>query len=79
MNKWQETKIIFYMFVEFAICTVVLFLDVLYYFITGKERNQKGESLMCQNIPIEKTGVKLKPLEEHLKGMKKDAQSSASM
>lgn len=39
MNKWQETKIIFYMFVEFAICTVVLFLDVLYYFITGKERN----------------------------------------
>lgn len=38
MSKWQEIKIIFYMFVEFAICTVVLFLDVLYYLITGNER-----------------------------------------
>lgn len=29
--------------------------------------------MMCQNIPIEKTGVKLKPLEEHLKEAKKGA------
>ena len=38
MSKWQEAKIIFYMFVEFVFCTVVLVLDVLYKLITGKER-----------------------------------------
>lgn len=38
MSKWTEIKIVFYMFVEFAICTIVLFVDVVYFLLVGKCR-----------------------------------------
>lgn len=38
MSKWTETKIVFYMFVEFAICTAVLLVDVVYFLFVGKCR-----------------------------------------
>lgn len=38
MNKWAEAKIALYMFVEFAICTIVLFVDVVYFLFAGKCR-----------------------------------------
>lgn len=38
MSKWTENKIAFYMFVEFAICTTVLFVDVVYFLFVGKCR-----------------------------------------
>ncbi|SAM70318.1 hypothetical protein DTPHA_1403737 [Enterococcus faecium] len=38
MSKWTEIKIVFYMFVEFAICTTVLFVDVVYFLFVGKCR-----------------------------------------
>lgn len=38
MSKWVEAKIMFYMFVEFAICTAVLLVDVVYFLLAGKCR-----------------------------------------
>lgn len=38
MSKWAEAKIVFYMFVEFAICTAVLLVDVAYFLVAGKCR-----------------------------------------
>lgn len=38
MSKWTEIKIVFYMFVEFAICTTVLFVDVAYFLFVRKCR-----------------------------------------
>lgn len=38
MSKWTEAKIIFWMFVEFIICTAVLLVDVVYFLIVGKCR-----------------------------------------
>lgn len=38
MSKWTEAKIVFYMFIEFAICTAVLLVDVVYFLFVGKCR-----------------------------------------
>lgn len=38
MSKWTETKIIFYMFIEFLICSAVLLIDVAYFLLVGKRR-----------------------------------------
>ena len=38
MSKWAETKIVFYMFVEFAVCTAVLLVDVVFFLLVGKCR-----------------------------------------
>ena len=38
MSKWVEAKIMFYMFVEFAICSAVLLVDVVYFLLVGKCR-----------------------------------------
>lgn len=38
MSKWTETKIIFYTFIEFFICSTVLLIDVAYFLFVGKCR-----------------------------------------
>lgn len=38
MSKWTEVKIAFCMFIEFAICTAVLLVDIVYFLFVGKCR-----------------------------------------
>lgn len=50
MSKWTETKIIFYMFIEFLICSTVLLIDVAYFFARRKVQKVERKMLNVYSV-----------------------------